>query len=102
MSGIVGIFHWDGAPIEPTLLQSLVDFLAYRGPDARESWLQTSIGLGHSLLRTTREASEERQPANLDGRYWIVADARLDRRSELIAELLEPNPTCIRARRTAN
>ena len=92
MSGIVGIFHRDGAPIEPTLLQSLVDFLAHRGPDARESWLETSIGLGHSLLRTTREASGERQPACLDGRYWIVADARLDCRAELIAELQGAKP----------
>ena len=39
MSGIVGIFHRDGAPIEPSLLQSLVDFLAYRGPDAHGSWM---------------------------------------------------------------
>ena len=87
MSGIVGIFHRDGAPIEPALLRSLVDFLAYRGPDARESWMETSIGLGHTLLRTTRESSREQQPANLNGRYWIVADARLDCRAELIAEL---------------
>ena len=87
LSGIVGIFHLDGAPIEPTLLRSLVDFLAYRGPDARASWLETSIGLGHSLLRTTRESSGERQPISLNGQYSLVADARLDCRAELIAEL---------------
>jgi len=91
LSGIVGIFHRDGAPIEPELLQSLVDFLAYRGPDARERWLETSIGLGHSLLRTTWESSGERQPASLEGRYWIVADVRLDCRAELIAELQRAN-----------
>jgi asparagine synthase (glutamine-hydrolysing) len=87
LSGIAGIFHRDGAPIERELLQSLVDFLSYRGPDARESWIETSIGLGHTLLRTTLESSDERQPASVDGRYWIVADARLDCRAELIAEL---------------
>ena len=87
MSGIVGIFHRYGAPIEPTLFDSLVDFLAYRGPDARKSWLESSIGLGHSLLRTTQDAGGERQPASLNGRYWIVADARLDCRAELIREL---------------
>ncbi len=88
MSGIVGIFHRDGAPIEPGLLRSLVNFLAYRGPDARGTWLETSIGLGHALLRTTRESNGERQPMSLSERYWIVADARLDCRAELIAELL--------------
>ena len=87
MSGIVGIFHLDGAPIEPALLRSLVDFLAYRGPDAHESWMETSIGLGHTLLRTTRESFAERQPAGFEGRYWITADARLDGRSELLAAL---------------
>ena len=87
MSGIVAIFHRDGAPIERALLQSLVDFLAYRGPDARETWMGASIGLGHALLRTTRESFAERQPAGFEGRYWITADARLDGRGELLAAL---------------
>ncbi len=46
-----------------------------------------AIGMGHSLLRTTQESNGERQPTSLEGRYWIVADARLDCRAELIAEL---------------
>ena len=87
MSGIVAIFHRNGAPIERALLQSLVDFLAYRGPDARETWMGASIGLGHALLRTTRESFAERQPAGFEGRYWITADARLDGRGELLAAL---------------
>jgi asparagine synthase (glutamine-hydrolysing) len=87
LSGIVGIFHRDGAPIAPDLLGSLVDFLAYRGPDARASWSEVSIGLGHALLRTTRESSDERQPISLDKRYGLVADARLDCRADLITEL---------------
>ncbi len=87
MSGIIGIFHRDGAPIEPALLHFLVDSLAYRGPDARGSWLETSIGLGHSMLRTTRESFGELQPAVFEDRYWITADARLDRRAELLAAL---------------
>jgi asparagine synthase (glutamine-hydrolysing) len=87
LSGIVGILHRDGAPIDRVLLQSLVDFLTYRGPDGRECWTDTSIGLGHTLLRTTRESNSERQPASLEGRYWITADARLDGRIELLNEL---------------
>jgi asparagine synthase (glutamine-hydrolysing) len=87
LSGIVGIYHRNGAPMERALLQSLVDFLSYRGPDSRECWMDGSIGLGHALLRTTRESLGERQPANLDGRFWIAADARIDGRAELVAEL---------------
>jgi len=87
LSGIVGIYHRNGAPIERTLLQSLVDFLSYRGPDSRDCWMDRSIGLGHAMLRTTRESLGERQPSNLEGRFWITADARLDNRAELTAEL---------------
>jgi len=87
LSGIVGIYHRNGAPIEQALLQSLVDFLSYRGPDSRECWMDGSIGLGHAMLRTTHESLGERQPASLDGRYWIVADARLDSRAEFISGL---------------
>ena len=81
------MYQRDGAPIERALLQSLVDFLAYRGPDCRECWMEGSVGLGHAMLRTTRESLGERQPASLEGQFWIVADARLDSRSELIGEL---------------
>jgi len=87
LSGIVGIFHRNGAPIERALLQHLVDFLSYRGPDSRECWMDGSIGLGHTMLRTIQETQNERQPANLEGRFWIVADARLDCRTELITQL---------------
>lgn len=46
-----------------------------------------AVGMGHALLRTTHESKNEQQPASADERYWIVADARLDAREELIEEL---------------
>jgi asparagine synthase (glutamine-hydrolysing) len=85
LSGIAGIFHRDGARVERALLQSLADFLSRRGPDARTIWSESSIGLAHTMLRTTQESAGEQQPACLDGRLWITADARLDCRPELIA-----------------
>ena len=87
MSGIVGIYHRNGAPAERALLRSLAGFLAFRGPDSVNIWRDGSIGLGHALLRTTQESLAEQQPASLDARFSITADARLDRRTELIAEL---------------
>ncbi len=50
-------------------------------------WVDGPIGFGHGMLRTTREARDEKQPANLEGRFWITADVRLDGRAELLAEL---------------
>ena len=87
MSGIVGIFNRSGAPVDRGLLRALTYFLAYRGPDAQESWSHDSIGFGHTLLHTTRESLNELQPASLDGRFWITADARIDCRAELRTKL---------------
>jgi asparagine synthase (glutamine-hydrolysing) len=87
LSGFAGIFHKDGTPIESALLQSFADSLSDRGPDGRGNWMDGAIGMVHALLRTTDESTGERQPASLEGRYWIVADARLDCRTEVIEEL---------------
>ena len=89
MSGIVGIYYRDGTPVERAFLKSLVDFMAYRGPDSRESWIAGSVGLGHAMLRTTYESRDERQPGSLDERFWITSDARLDARTELLQELTQ-------------
>lgn len=86
MSGFVCIFHGDGAPVDRTLLKRHTDFLGFRGSDARGMWSDVSVGMGHTLLRTAFESESEQQPTVLEGRYWIVADARLDAREELIAE----------------
>lgn len=83
----MGIFRRDGAPVERPLLYALTKFLSFRGPDAQEVWSDGAVGFGHTMLRTTREAANERQPASLEGRFWITADVRLDCRSELIEAL---------------
>lgn len=87
MSGFAGIFHRDGASVERALVQSFADFLAFRGPDALGVCADGSVGMAHALLRTTYEALTEQQPASLAGRYWMVADARLDARADLIEKL---------------
>jgi asparagine synthase (glutamine-hydrolysing) len=87
MSGIVGILHLDGSPVEPRTLEGLTDFLTFRGPDAQQIWADGCVGFGHTLFKTTAESETERQPFSLDGATWIVADARLDARSDLISEL---------------
>jgi len=87
MSGIVGIVNRDGGPIDRELLREMTQSLANRGPDAQEVWLGGAVGFGHTLLRTTAESNLEKQPVTLEGQVWITADARVDRREELIHEL---------------
>ena len=77
MSGIVGMYttaaerRWIGHCCRPSLI-----FFLTGGPDARDTWFNGAVGLGHTMLRTTRESQIERQPANLGGRFWITADAQ--------------------------
>lgn len=87
MSGIVGILHLDGAPIDRALLGRMTDFMAFRGPDAQTTWTDGHVAFGHTLLRTTFEAEHEHQPFTLDGKTWIVADARVDAQDDLIRDL---------------
>jgi asparagine synthase (glutamine-hydrolysing) len=87
MSGIVGIVSLDGAPVDRRLLRQMTGSLAYRGPDRTKTWVDGSVGFGHTLLRTTVESQHEEQPASLDGRVWITADARVDGRPDLIHQL---------------
>jgi asparagine synthase (glutamine-hydrolysing) len=87
MSGIVGMVNLDGAPVDRDLIWHCTDFMSYRGPDAQKVWIDRNIGLGHTLLRTTLESETERQPLTLNGKVWLVADARIDARDELIRKL---------------
>ena len=91
MSGIVGILHLDGEPLDEGLLQRLTAYQAFRGPDAQKIWVNhrggPQVGFGHALLKTTAESEHEDQPFSLDGDVWIIADARVDAQSELITKL---------------
>ncbi len=86
MSGIVGIVNLDGRPVDARLLDRLTRSMANRGPDDRRIWSDGAAGLGHALLRTGG-AEPDAQPASLDGRVWITADARVDGREALVADL---------------
>ena len=88
MSGIVGVLNVDGTPLDDRLLPWLTSALSFRGPD-RQQWrmIEAHIGLGHTLLTSTDSSGGIEQPFTLDGRTWIVGDARLDARRDLLAAL---------------
>jgi asparagine synthase (glutamine-hydrolysing) len=87
MSGIVGILNLDGSPIDGDLLGRMTAYLTFRGPDSLRVWSKKQVGFGHALLKITAESEREEQPFTLDGQRWIVADARVDAREDLVAEL---------------
>lgn len=88
MSGIAGLFHLDGRPVEPPQISAMVTPLLRRGPDGSGGWRDGSTGLGNTTLQTRPESRDEQQPLVLrSGRLVITADARLDNREDLIARL---------------
>jgi asparagine synthase (glutamine-hydrolysing) len=89
MSGIVGILRTDGVAVESKLIRQLTDSLMPAGPDARATWCAGPVAFGHTLLRTTHESVHEHQPLSLDGQTWIVADARLDARRDLVCAICD-------------
>ncbi|MGH9681051.1 MAG: asparagine synthase-related protein [Candidatus Acidiferrales bacterium] len=92
MSGFVGIWNLDGAPVDRALLERMTRYMAFRGPDAQEIWCEGPVGLGHALLQIEAGPAVDKQPAQLEGRLWIVSHARLDARADLIAKLIAKSP----------
>lgn len=87
MSGILGIVNFDLAPVDRELLARMTNFIAYRGPDDQQIWIDGHVGFGHTMLRNSFEAETELQPLTIDGNAWLIADARIDGRPDLLREL---------------
>jgi asparagine synthase (glutamine-hydrolysing) len=89
MSGIAGIIHFDGAPIEPGQIEKMTTAIAHRGPDGIHHWVKGAVALGQCMLRTTPESLEEIQPlTNENESLVLVMDGRVDNWEELRRDLL--------------
>jgi asparagine synthase (glutamine-hydrolysing) len=89
MSGIAGIIHFDGAPVEPGQVERMTSAMDYRGPDGIDHWVKGHVALGQCMLRTTPESLEETQPlTNEDASLVLAMDGRVDNWEELRADLL--------------
>lgn len=86
MSGIYGLFRWDGAPVLPEQLAGMASAMAYYGPEGQGRWFDGSIGLGQLLLRTTPEDAFEVQPL-VSQDAVLVSTGQLDYREELWRDL---------------
>ena len=89
MSGIAGIIHFDGKPVEFGQIEAMTAAMHYRGPDGINHWCKGNVALGQCMLRTTPESLEETQPlTNEDESLVLVMDGRVDNWEELRRELL--------------
>ncbi|MDR6850817.1 asparagine synthase (glutamine-hydrolyzing) [Sphingomonas sp. BE123] len=89
MTGICGVWRFDGQSGAAPACDRIGRALAIYGPDRAGSWADGPIALGCRLARLLPEDRYDRQPLiSDDGRIVLVADVRLDNRSEL-AEALD-------------
>ncbi len=90
MNGIAAIYHRDESPIDPALLERMVDRVDYRGPHGTSLWHEGPLGLAHLALSITPESFHETQPlVSRDKTIRLVADCRIDNRPELIPQLTD-------------
>lgn len=82
MSGFIAVYHRSGRPVNLQLLELLTKRLSRRGPDGWGVWSSGPIGMGRSLLQTTREIETVPGPIAFDGIH-LAGDVRLDDRDGL-------------------
>ena len=83
MSGIYGIYRFDGAPVDPDWLGRMRAAMAYYGPEGGGSKTDGPLAMGHLLLEVNPEDAYENQPVQGE-RGLVVSAARLDNRDELL------------------
>jgi asparagine synthase (glutamine-hydrolysing) len=88
MSAICGILRFDRAAVAMRDLDRMLNTMAHRVGDRRRAWAGDQVGLGHGLLRVTREDLFEAQPLHHpEIGVTLVADLRLDNREDLARSL---------------
>jgi asparagine synthase (glutamine-hydrolysing) len=90
MSGIYGIYRFDGAPVDPQWMERMRAAMAYYGPDGGCSRIEGPVGMGHLLLEVNPEDAHEVQPYR-SGRGLVASAARLDNREELLTAFAIPS-----------
>jgi len=84
MSGIYGIYRYDGASVAADWLERMRSAMAFYGPDGGGNKAEGPLGMGHLLLKIAAEDAYEQQPIE-GSRGPVVSAARLDNREELLA-----------------
>ena len=87
MSGFAGVCHLDCAPVAHALIARMAAGLAFRGPDGSGMRVDGAVGMAHTQLSDEPGMACQPQPCSLDEAVWIVADARIDARRDLVDAL---------------
>ena len=84
MSGIGGIYCFEGAHADSSILSVLGDGLERKGPDGRSEYKAGSIAMVYRPFHTNLESRLETQPFISERGHVLCWDGRLDNREELL------------------
>ena len=91
MSGFAGIVRLEPSPetdeADRVTIARMAEAIAFRGPDAQHQLVQDGAAFAFSLLTTGPAPQALAQPVTLDGQTFLLGEARIDGRDELIARL---------------
>lgn len=87
MSVICGVWSFGDPDRAGATCREISSQLAVYGPHEERTVRSGAYAASRNLYRTTPEDDFDLQPLNVDGRWLIVADLRLDNRDELALEL---------------
>ena len=88
MCGVCGVVSMDGEPVEPGLLQPMMDELVHRGPDDSGQYADARVGFGHRRLSIIDLTEAGRQPmTNEDGTCVLVFNGEIYNFKELRSQL---------------
>lgn len=89
MCGIAGVFHVDGQPADPEIVEKMTRLIAHRGPDGQAEWVRGAVGLGHRRLSIVDLSERGKQPmSNEDGSVWITFNGEIYNHQGLRSDLL--------------
>lgn len=87
MSGILGIWNTDGAPVREDLLRQMGQRLAHRGPDGSSHLTCGAAAFLCQHNRATLASVNEHQPFVAGNGIVVLLDGRLDNRDDLLQSM---------------
>jgi len=87
MSAQVGVWNFDGRPVDQVSIRKLTRSIEPYGPDGGDVYAQSSIAVVYRAFHTTLESCLEHQPYVSPRGSVVVWEGRLDNRDELIVQL---------------
>ena len=89
MCGIAGIINLNKESVSKTILNSMTDALAHRGPDGRGVYVDRFIGLGHRRLSIIDLSEKASQPMQTEDGNFVISPNPA--KSYINIESLKPN-----------